>query len=140
MVAPILVVLLFGIIELGLIFKDMMTLNQAAREGGRVAAVGSSTTEIVDRLQSAAASLRPESLSYTLQYRTYSGGTWGEWMTLGDTSAEGYTTNDAPQGAQIRVLANYTHQLVTGGLFSSLADDPEANTVDLQASLIIRRE
>ncbi len=62
MVAPILITLLFGIIELGLIFRDTMTLNQAAREGVRVAAVGAPTSTILARLQGAAPNLSPDAL------------------------------------------------------------------------------
>jgi len=40
LVTPILLMLLFGIIEFGLIFKDIAVMKQATREGVRTAAVG----------------------------------------------------------------------------------------------------
>ena len=40
LVLPILVVLLFGIIEFGLVFDAQLTITHAAREGARVASVG----------------------------------------------------------------------------------------------------
>jgi len=53
---------------------------------------------------------------------------------------DGRLVNDAPQGAQIRVVVTYRHRLVTGRLFSRLADDPESNTINLRATLVARRE
>jgi len=140
LVTPILIVLLFGTIELGLIFRDMMMLNQAAREGARAGAIGASTTDIGNRLIAAAPSLKTANLTYTLQYRTYSSGTWSGWTTLSNVTVSGTTSNSAPNGAQVRVLANYAHQLVPGGLFDYIADNHTNHTMTLRAGLIMRRE
>ncbi len=44
---PILLLLIFGIIQFGIIFLDNQVINQAAREGVRVGAVGGSDAEIL---------------------------------------------------------------------------------------------
>ncbi len=57
LVTPILLTLLFGIIEFGLIFKDVAILKQATREGTRTAAVGATTTQIISQAQARAVSM-----------------------------------------------------------------------------------
>ncbi len=142
LVTPILLVLLFGIIEFGLIFKDVAILKQATREGARIAAVGETTTQIISRVQASAATISPDALTIELKYRVYSGG-WPSWdsaPTLGDVSSGETAQNNAPQGAQIRVQASYPHQLISGRLFSGLADNPDSQTMTLTTSSVMRRE
>ncbi len=138
-VAPILAVLLFGIIEFGLIFRELLGLKQGAREGVRAAAVAASTTDICNRIEDSLSGLSTEELQIQLEYRTYSS-EWSSWYTLGDMSSGGYVQNDAPTGSQIRVLVTYPHQLATGGLFSHLADEPGGQTITLTAQMTMRRE
>ena len=45
-IAPLLFVLLFGIINFGIAFLHVQTIRTAVREGGRLAAVGGSVTEV----------------------------------------------------------------------------------------------
>jgi len=142
LVLPILLILLFGIIEFGLIFKDVAILKQATREGARTAAVGVSTTQIIDQVRASAATLNSDQLQIELKYRVYSGG-WPDWSSapsLGDYGSGGTTQNDAPQGAQIRVGVSYPHHLISGMLFSSLADDPDGQTMTLTTASAMRRE
>jgi Flp pilus assembly protein TadG len=48
LVLPILLLLVFGIIDFGIIFFDNLVITQAAREGARVGVVGGSDVEILD--------------------------------------------------------------------------------------------
>ena len=64
-----------------------------------------------------------------------SGTAWGGWVTLGDSGE-----NDAQRGDQVRITLTYDHPLLTGTLFSSLADDPGGSTVAISATRIMRRE
>lgn len=137
-VAPILMVFVFGTIEFGLIFKDLLTLNQLAREGVRVGAVGAPTSEITTKITSSAATLRADDISVTMEYRIYSGGAWGAWTTLADAGTP--SANSAPSGAQIRVIVEYPHALVTGRLFSRLATDCSGTAIDMRSSMVMRRE
>lgn len=57
LVLPILILLLFGIVEFGRIFNASLTIAQAAREGARVGAVGGSDEEIVSAVKAVAATL-----------------------------------------------------------------------------------
>jgi len=142
LVTPILLMLLFGIIEFGLIFKDIAILKQATREGARTAAVGATTTQIISQVMSSAATISPDDLTIELKYRVYSG-SWPSWdsaPTLGNIGSGESAQNDALQGAQIRVHVSYPHQLISGRLFSSLADNPDSQIMTLTTSSIMRRE
>jgi len=135
-VLPILVTLLFGCLEMGALFGDLLVLVNAAREGVRSGIVGSPTAQIYTVIQTKAASLRLANLQIQKSYRMRSGTGWGTWSTLGDAGAE----NDAQRGDQIRITLTYDHPLLTGTLFSSLADDPGGSTVAISATRIMRRE
>ena len=135
LVAPVLIVLLFGIIEFGTVFKDVLSLNQAAREGARAGAVGAMTTTIQSRVTSAAPTLQSASITTNITYRTCTNGVWSSWFTLTDLVDQ----NAAPSGAQIKVAVSYPHTLLTGGLFSRIAD-PNTNHITLTTSMVMRRE
>ena len=51
---PLLVVLVFGIIEFGLVFNTQLSLTGAAREGARVMAIHNDQTAAIDATQSSA--------------------------------------------------------------------------------------
>jgi len=138
MVAPLLIFLLFGIIEFGLMVKDLVGVNQAAREGARSAAVGATPATLDARIAGAAPTINADNLDITYDFRSYDDGTgsWGSWQTLGVDDSE----NNAEPGDQIRISIQYPHQLVTGGLFAGLADDPENGTVTLSTAIVMQRE
>lgn len=137
LVLPVLLALFFGIIELGFLFRSQLVLQQSAREGSRSAAVGRSATEVRDRVLSSIPTLQSDRLTMQMQYRVYDNGTWTSWTTLG-TDAEGFNT--APQGAQVRVLCNYDHPLLTGPLFARMVGRPGANSIPINAGMVMRRE
>ncbi len=142
LVTPILLMLLFGIIEFGLIFKDVAITKQTTREGARTAAVGATTTQIISQVQASAATISPEALIIELKYRAYSGG-WPSWdaaPTLGNIGSGETAQNNAVQGNQIRVQVSYPHQLISGRLFSSLADNHDSQIMTLTTSSVMRRE
>lgn len=53
LVMPVLLLLLFGMIDFGRAYNMQLALTQAAREGVRVAALGGTNTEATDRAQEA---------------------------------------------------------------------------------------
>ncbi len=135
---PLLLLLLFAIAEVGFVILDSLALGEAARETARGAALGKSTAE----LRSLANAALPESMRLTdeqiaLEKRSQSGGVWGSWTALGDTTAGGITRNDAATGDQVRVRLTYGHPTLTGWVFSRL--DPDG-TVTLTASTVMLRE
>ena len=138
LVLPLLLGLLFGIVELGFLFKDQLSIQQAAREGARTAAVGRLRSEVNNRIANSVPTLTSANLTYDVMYRTFNGSSWSGYVTVGD-SADG-TRNDAPQGSQIRVRTNYVHQFATGSLFARMIGQPGATTMTLHAEMVMRRE
>ena len=134
-VAPIVILLFLATVEMGLMVKDSLVVNSACREGARVAGLGWTTTQISAQVAAAATTLSATSLTTTLQYRTCTSGTWGAWANLTDNG----TSNAAPSGAQVMVTVRYPHQLVTGGLFASVANAGKG-TVNLNGKLLTLRE
>lgn len=132
MVALLLITLVFGVIEFSLMMKDSLTLNQAAREGVRSAAVGSPTSTIITRVQGSAVTLTASQITTTLQRRISPTGTWS---TLGNSS-DGLS-NSALPGDQVRVTLSYPHNLITGNLFTVFRGK---STVTLKSDMVMRRE
>ncbi len=135
LLTPLLITLLFGIIEFGFIFKDLLLIHQSAREGARVAAVGATTSEIAARIADSLPTLTVDNLTTALEYRTYEDG-WSAWATLGDYDGE----NDAPANAQIRISLNYVHPLACGPFFARLFGAPGATSMDLATGMVMCRE
>jgi Flp pilus assembly protein TadG len=59
MVLPLLLVVLFAIVDFGRIYQGHITLTNAAREGARLGAVGGSEGEITARVMTTATGLTP---------------------------------------------------------------------------------
>jgi Flp pilus assembly protein TadG len=66
LVVPVLLLILFGIMEFGRIFSAYLIITNAAREGARLAAVGASDTAIEQRVEDAAAGLDLSRLTVTI--------------------------------------------------------------------------
>ena len=54
LILPIIILILFGILEFGRIFYSYIVITNAAREGARAGAVGSPDSEIIERIREAA--------------------------------------------------------------------------------------
>ncbi|MCX7599713.1 MAG: pilus assembly protein [Armatimonadetes bacterium] len=124
LVAPVLMLFLFAAVELGALMADVVVLNAAARAGARSAAVGWPTSVVEDRIESVASSLDLQQLSISLQWRRLENGTWTAWTNLGNANDGSGLVNDAPQGAEIRVVLSYRHELLAPGIFGFLANAP----------------
>ena len=62
---PVLLLLIFGVIDFGRALNAQITLTQAAREGARLAALGYSTSAVAARAQAAAVGLSPVTVTVT---------------------------------------------------------------------------
>ena len=66
LVLPVLLLLLLGIAQFGLIFSSQLTLQNAVREGARIGAVGGDDAAIDNAVLNAASTLDPNKLSVTV--------------------------------------------------------------------------
>jgi Flp pilus assembly protein TadG len=65
LVLPLLLLLVFGIIDFGRALNAQITLTQAAREGARLAALGQSAATVTSQAQAAATDLSPVTVAVT---------------------------------------------------------------------------
>jgi hypothetical protein len=136
MVAPILLFLMFGIVEFGMMFHAQMQLNNMTREAARVAAIGAQPAAVLTRLGSSGI-INTDDMDISIEYRTYLGsGSWSSWQTL----ATGTDYNTALAGSEVRVTSVFDYHLTVGALFASLVDRPAERTQTLRATMTMRRE
>ena len=128
-VVSLLFILVFGLIDFGLVLRDYLALSQVAREAARSAAVGSDTTTVnsrivnwgfrlglsVPRIQATMECVDPET---------------GATRGLGDSGE----FNDAPAGSQIAIGLTYQHQMIAGRLLAM------PNVIQLKSTMVMRRE
>ncbi len=126
LISSLLFLLLFGIIEVGLILGDQTQVSQAAREAARSAAVGSTVEAAQATAVSAGTGLRLTSASVYLEKSADGGATWS---ALGDTGG----ANNAASGSLIRATVSYAHPLVTSLIFTG-------STRLLTSKMVMQRE
>ena len=136
LVLPVLLLLLLGIIEFGLILNDQLLLRQSAEEGARAAAVlGKPVGDVTSVTVEAA---KPTVLQPGMVQVEYFDPSSKVWLPAGDI-ADG-SGNDVPRGAMIRVsIVGYRHRLVTGSFFSFLPGCQDG-TLAMTASAVRGRE
>jgi Flp pilus assembly protein TadG len=66
LVVPVLLALVFGIVEFGRLFSAYMTIQHAAREGARLGVLGATDAEIASRVYANSPTLDPALLSVTV--------------------------------------------------------------------------
>lgn len=126
LVSGLLCLLLFGIIEVGLLFGDQALVGAAAREAVRSAAVGDPTATAKSRGVSGGAGLSLSATGIVLE-KSVDGVVW---VALGDAGAK----NDALSNVSlVRATVTYSHPLVTSFVFTGSAKT-------LTARLVMRRE
>ncbi len=125
LVGALLCVLLFGIVEVGLIFGDQTQVGAAAREAARSLSVGETTATARTRATAAGVGLSSSATTVTLENSPDG----ALWTALGDTGS----ANAAPAGSLVRATVTYRHPLVTSFVFAG-------TTRTLTARLVMRRE
>ena len=110
LVASLLLMLVLGILETGLLIKDYLAIDQAAREGARSAAIGDTTTVAIQRVLTSAPTTVLTSANVTLERSATGSG----WVVLTNNGAQ----NGAVAGDYIRVTVQLQHSWLTN-LFST---------------------
>ena len=112
LISSLLFLLLFGMIEVGLILGAQAQVGQAAREAVRSASVGNTIETAEAKGVSAGTGLNLTTASVYLEQSLNSGVTW---TALGDTASG---TNNAVTGSLVRATVSYNYPLVTTLIFS----------------------
>jgi Flp pilus assembly protein TadG len=111
LVLTLLLVLIIGMIDFGLVLKDYLALSQVAREAARSAAVGSSMGVVTGRVA-----------------------TWSTNLGLNAASVSPSVAKDPNPGGMATVTLTYPHNLILGGFLGM------PNTVQLRARMAMRVE
>lgn len=121
---------LFGLIEMGMLFKDVTILNQAVLQGARAAGIGQTPTQIRSLVTQSAPTLDTSQLAVQLSAPGYGFSTDGgaTYTTLGVAGAN----NNAPSGSLIKIQAIYQHKWLTSFIFRG--------TKQMSAAAAVRRE
>ena len=127
LISSLLFLLLFGMIEVGLILGAQAQVGQAAREAVRSASVGNTIETAEAKGVSAGTGLNLTTASVYLEQSLNSGVTW---TALGDTAS---STNNAVTGSLVRATVSYNYPLVTTLIFSG-------TTKLLTSKMVMQRE
>ena len=127
LVSALLFLILFGIIEVGLLLGDQAQVGAAAREAARSASLGNTIETAETSGVNAGSGVHLTASSVYLEKSLDNGTTWN---LLGDTALG---TNDALSGSLVRATVTYNHPLVTTLIF------PGATKL-LTAKLVMQRE
>ena len=125
-IAPLMVLLLFGMVELGLQLRTATQLNSLAREAARAASAGESYAACWSRVQEAGVEVDLDELSMAIDYAEHIYG--AQWSSCWAALPSRGSNTDAPLRSLIRVRLTYNHRLFLPSLFSYMADDQAAGT------------
>lgn len=137
LVAPLLFLLLFGIIEFGVIMYDQVALRNASREGARQAAlyyVNPATGEATGLCSKPCSEIEP-TVNGLLNNRLFSLGGDSAIPSCGNGLAVS-CSNEEPQGAVYSVQTNYTYKCLVVHLLTA-GFVPEVN---LSSTAVMRSE
>lgn len=112
-IIPILLILLFGITDLGRVFHAYLTLDHAGREAARVATVGGDDDDIIAKIELTTSGLNQDQLTYTI-------------------SPQG--KSNRPSGSEVTITLKYPIELLTP-LLSQLV-----GTIELENKTVMRVE
>lgn len=89
LILPILLLLVMGIAEFGMMFNAYLSVQNATREGARIGIVGATDEEMEERILSTSPSLREERMAITIEPNS----------------------NTRTSGETLRVLVDYDYQM-----------------------------
>ena len=135
-VMPVLLILLLGIVEFGVVMLHQLTLVQMAREGSREASLGRPVTEVRQRVLNVGGALPDhDQVTASLKFSTDRGQTYPYTLA----NASGGKANNAPSGSLVRVSVDWSHHLITGSFFSWLTG-AQGDRLPMRADAVMRRE
>jgi Flp pilus assembly protein TadG len=132
LVVPLLMLLLLGVMEFGMIMHDYLTLAHSVREGVRTAAIGNTTAQIRQQVQRSSLPALQDSMIH-VRYQDKK----GDWVEVTGSPAGAAVPSDA-HFAEVSIVG-YPHKMVTGSFFAWLPG-VENNTMQLHSKMVMRRE
>ncbi|NMA66756.1 MAG: pilus assembly protein [Clostridiaceae bacterium] len=113
-VLPILLLLIMGIIDFGLLFNNYILISNAAREGARKAALGGDDSEITQTIHNMTTTLKLSNMDIEISP----------------------SQSNRGHGTQVKVKLSYKHELITPVIEKLF---PE-NSININAATVMRVE
>lgn len=113
-ILPIILLLIMGIIDFGLLFNNYIVISNASREGARKAALGGTDTAVIQTVQNMTASLQTHDMTISI--------------------TPGYSARS--HGTEVRVTVTYRNRMITP-LIDAFFPGGEAN---LKSTSVMRVE
>jgi Flp pilus assembly protein TadG len=113
-ILPIILLLIMGIIDFGLLFNNYIIISNASREGARKAALGGTDTAVVQTVQNMTTSLQMADMTISI--------------------TPGYSSRN--HGTEVKVTVTYRNRMITP-LIDAFFPDGVAN---LQSTSVMRVE
>ena len=134
LIAGVLAMLIFGMLQYGLAFFQLQNLRAATREGARIGAVGASVTQIKQRVADASLGALPANSGAVNVYYTTDGTNWGSPLTTG---AGCPPKVDQETGSQVKVAVDLTSGSLPPTLTNIfIVDIPLMPPIDLRGATI----
>lgn len=111
LILPVLLIIVMGIFEFGLMFNAYITISNASREGARLGSLGGTDIEVTQRVETTASHLNSANMTVTI------------------------TPSSRSRGDMLTVLVEYDYSLITPVISNILSP-----LVDLEASTAMRVE
>lgn len=119
-VSALLIFILFGIMEMGFMFSNSLTVASAAQQGARAAALRGNSRAVEFAVYNAAQTLR-EPRDFSFQ----SGNTVAEYAPQGSNEWQPWNPDTAPPDGtndQIRITVTYPYKYVTGNVLGGIGN------------------
>lgn len=117
-VSAMLLFLLFGIMEVGFMFSNSLTVSSAAQQGARAAALGGTAKEVRSAVYTAGGTLREP-------YFEYGSGLNAEYAPEGSADWQPWDPGKPPPNGtrdQVRITVTYEYRYITGDLLGGLGN------------------
>jgi hypothetical protein len=121
-VASLLFLILFGVIQFGIAYNRVQGLNSAGREGSRAASIGVPISGVVSRVKQAQSLFQAADVTVDIEYSNNDGSTWTTVCSVGGTPCNAQNTTPCPApcapGSLIKVTARVSSLGAVGAKYA----------------------
>jgi Flp pilus assembly protein TadG len=122
LVASLLFLILFGVIQFGIAYNRVQGLNSAGREGSRAASIGVPIADVVSRTKQAQSLFQASDITVDIEYSNDDGSTWTTVCSVAGTPCTTQTTSPCPApcvaGSLIKVAARVSSAGAVGAKYA----------------------